>query len=67
MEFSKKSGACLLSRSVLQILYLPCPNKVFGVTDLTEILKESVRAFVAPPVLNPKNPLHANTQVTYFH
>lgn len=57
MEFSKKSGSCLLSRSVLQILYLPCPNKVFGVTDLTEVLKESVKAFVAPPVYKSKTQL----------
>lgn len=63
MEFSKKSGQCLLSRSVLQILYLPCPNKVFGTTDLTEVLKESVKSFIAPPVLLPKNPLMLNPQV----
>lgn len=64
MEFSKKSGPCLLSRSVLQVLYLPENNKVFGVTSLTDVLKESVKAFIAPPVLMPKNPLFNNTQVS---
>lgn len=63
MEFSKKSCSCLLSRSVLQVLYLPVPNKVFGVTNLTDVLKDSVKAFIAPPVLMPKNPLYNNPQV----
>ena len=63
MEFSKKSGPCLLSRSVLQVLYMPENNKVFGVTSLTEVLKESVKVFIAPPVLMPKNPLFNNAQV----
>lgn len=63
MEFSKKSGPCLLSRSVLQIVYLPGNNKVFGVTSLQEVLKESVKSFIAPPVLMPKNPLFNNPQV----
>lgn len=63
MEFSKKSTSCLLSRSVLQVLYLPVPNKVFGHTNLTDVLKDSVKAFIAPPALIPKNPLYTNPQV----
>lgn len=63
MEFSKKSGSCLLSRSVLQLLYLPVPNKVFGIQDLAEVIKESVRLFISPPVLMPKHSLHNNPQV----
>lgn len=63
MEFSKKSGSCLLSRSVLQVLYLPVPNKVFGATNLTDVLKDSLKAFIAPAVLMPKNPLYNNPQV----
>lgn len=67
MEFSKKSGPCLLSRSVLQVLYLPSNNnKVFGVTNLTDVLKESVKSFIAPPVLMPKNPLFNNPQVIFL-
>lgn len=69
MEFSKKSGPCLLSRSVLQVLYLPPGNgkdgrKVFGATSLADVLKESVKLFIAPPVLMPKNPLFNNPQVS---
>ena len=66
MEFSKKQSSCLLSRSVLQVLYLPVPNKVFGVTNLTDVLKDSVKAFIAPPVLMPKNSLYSNPQVRLF-
>ncbi|XP_062550331.1 N-alpha-acetyltransferase 35, NatC auxiliary subunit isoform X2 [Armigeres subalbatus] len=57
MEFSKKFGPCLLSRSILQTLYLPLPNMVFGTKKLTEVLKESAKAFIAPPVLLSDNPL----------
>jgi N-alpha-acetyltransferase 35, NatC auxiliary subunit len=63
MEFSKKSGPCLLSRSVLQMVYLPGSNKVFGVSKFTDVLKESVKSFTAPPVLMPKSPLFSNPQV----
>lgn len=63
IEFSKKSGSCLLSRSVLQVLYLPVPNKVFGITNLSDVLKDSVKAFIAPPALMPKNLLYNNPQV----
>lgn len=47
------------------MLYLPVPSKVFGLTNLTDVLKDSVKAFIAPPVLMPKNPLYNNPQV-YF-
>lgn len=63
MEFSKKSGSCLLSRSVLQVLYLPENNKVFGKTKLSEVLKDSAKIFIAPPVLMPKNPLFNDPEV----
>lgn len=62
MEFSKKSGSCLLSRSVLQVLYLPAPNKVFGTISFTDVLKDSIKSFIAPAVLMPKNPLYNNPQ-----
>lgn len=63
MEFSKKSS-CLLSRSVLQMIYLPASNKVLGASNLSDMLKESVKAFIAPPALMPKNPLYNNQQVS---
>ncbi|XP_058458591.1 N-alpha-acetyltransferase 35, NatC auxiliary subunit isoform X3 [Malaya genurostris] len=60
MDFSKKFGPCLLSRSILQTLYLPSHDMVFGTRKLTEVLKESAKAFIAPPVLLSDNPLSSN-------
>ncbi|XP_065090507.1 N-alpha-acetyltransferase 35, NatC auxiliary subunit isoform X2 [Ochlerotatus camptorhynchus] len=60
MDFSKKFGPCLLSRSILQTLYLPSHDTVFGTKKLTEVLKESAKAFIAPPVLLADNPLASN-------
>jgi N-alpha-acetyltransferase 35, NatC auxiliary subunit len=75
MDFSKKSGSCLLSRSILQNIYfpaLPVTNKVFGVIEMTDLLKESARTFIAPQVLMPKSPLSSNVQAkscvdTFFY
>jgi N-alpha-acetyltransferase 35, NatC auxiliary subunit len=58
MDLSKKSGSCLLSRSILQNIYfpaLPVTNKVFGVIEMTDLLKESARSFISPQVLMPKS------------
>uniref|UniRef100_A0A182N844 Protein MAK10 homolog n=1 Tax=Anopheles dirus TaxID=7168 RepID=A0A182N844_9DIPT len=60
MDFSKKFAPCLLSRSIPQCLYLPVGRMVFGVKPLTEVLKESAKAFIAPPALRPDNPLYSN-------
>jgi N-alpha-acetyltransferase 35, NatC auxiliary subunit len=61
IEFSKKPSSCLLSRSILQVLYLPVPYKVFGVVNLTEVLKDSLKIFISPPALTYK---HNNLQVS---
>lgn len=71
IEFSRTSP-CILSRSMLQILYLPGSNRVFGMHNFTDILKDSARNFSAPPVLLPKNTLLQNHQArecveTFFH
>ncbi|XP_049541353.1 N-alpha-acetyltransferase 35, NatC auxiliary subunit isoform X1 [Anopheles darlingi] len=70
MDFSKKYSPCLLSRSIPQTLYLPVHLKVFGVKPLSEVLKESARAFIAPPVLLPDSQLYNNPYavkcVNYF-
>ncbi|XP_055607947.1 N-alpha-acetyltransferase 35, NatC auxiliary subunit-like [Uranotaenia lowii] len=60
MDFCKKFSPCLLSRSILQTLYFPGHCVVFGTKKLTEVLKESAKAFIAPPVLLPDNPLFTN-------
>uniref|UniRef100_A0A182RW00 Protein MAK10 homolog n=2 Tax=Anopheles funestus TaxID=62324 RepID=A0A182RW00_ANOFN len=60
MDFNKKFTPCLLSRSIPQTLYFPTARMVFGVKPFTEVLKESVKAFIAPPALRPDNPLYNN-------
>ncbi|KAG8181137.1 hypothetical protein JTE90_002497 [Oedothorax gibbosus] len=65
-EFSKTSP-CVLSRSVLQLLYLnqtKCsePGKVLGTVHIGDVLKDAVRTFVRPPILAPKSALMANPQ-----
>ena len=62
IDFSKKSGHCLLSRSVLQILYLGNRRHILRVIPFEEFLKESIKNFIAPPVLMPRNALASNPQ-----
>lgn len=38
-------------RSIVQLLYLPCPGKVLGSLTMVEVLKDSVRSFIRPTVL----------------
>lgn len=58
MDFSKNARPCLLSRSILQVIYFPRPLLRYGTTS--EALRESVRSFISPPVLTPRHPLAAN-------
>lgn len=53
MEFSQTSP-CVLSRSLLQLMFLPPNKKVFGVHNMTDMLRDTVRTFIAPPALMPK-------------
>lgn len=41
----------MLSRSLLQLLYIPLCNRVFGFQPLTEVLQDAARGFIAPPAL----------------
>ncbi|KAK8774138.1 hypothetical protein V5799_011328 [Amblyomma americanum] len=52
-EFSK-TWPCVLSRSVVQLLYLPSPGKVLGNLSMVDVLKDSVRSFIRPPVLSQR-------------
>lgn len=45
---------CVLSRSLLQLLYGPMRFKKPGLDDMMDVMKESVRGFIAPPVLSSK-------------
>ncbi|GBN64156.1 hypothetical protein AVEN_175038-1 [Araneus ventricosus] len=57
-EFSKTSP-CVLSRSVLQLLYLnqaKCsePGKVLGTMHIVDVLRDAIKSFIKPPVLMPR-------------
>ncbi|XP_053405929.1 N-alpha-acetyltransferase 35, NatC auxiliary subunit-like isoform X2 [Mercenaria mercenaria] len=64
-EFSKLSP-CVLTRSILQLTFLPPSRRVFGKHTLTDFLKDSVRAFVMPPALAPKAPIYNNPEVKQY-
>ncbi|KAG7201584.1 hypothetical protein KM043_004329 [Ampulex compressa] len=61
LEFSRQ-GPCILSRSMLQIMYLPVTNRVFGVQNFADVLRDAARNFIAPPSLMPKSTLLQNYQ-----
>lgn len=63
IDFSKRCGPCLLSRSVLQCLYFPQPNMVFGTTPIAEMLRDSAKFFCAPSVLVSKNPSQVGIEI----
>lgn len=64
-EFSK-SSPCVLSRSIVQLLYLTQPNKVLGSQPMVEVLRDAVRTFIKPPALIPRSPLMNNTQAKEY-
>ncbi|KAK0090668.1 hypothetical protein PV325_009411 [Microctonus aethiopoides] len=71
LEFSRQSP-CILSRSMLQIIYIPGDDRVLGMHNFTDVLKEAARNFTAPPALLPKNTLLQNHQArdcveTFFY
>ncbi|XP_043280355.1 N-alpha-acetyltransferase 35, NatC auxiliary subunit [Venturia canescens] len=64
LEFSR-SSPCILSRSMLQIVYLPT-NRVFGTQNFTDVLRDAARNFTAPPALMPKSTLLQNQQAKEY-
>ncbi|EDW32490.1 GL10417 [Drosophila persimilis] len=63
IEYSKKSGQCILSRSVLQSLFTANLRLVHGRMPMKLFLRHSVQAFNSPPVLSPKNSVSADPKV----
>lgn len=61
MEFSK-SLPCVLARSILQLTLLPPNRRIFGTTPVVDALKETIRNFIAPPVLSQRCSLYNNAQ-----
>jgi hypothetical protein len=51
---------------MLQIVYFPTPNRVFGVHNFLDVLKDAARNFIAPPALMPKTILLQNHQAKEF-
>lgn len=47
---------------MLQIVYLPSVNRVFGVHNFIDVLRDAARNFIAPPALLPKSNLLQNPQ-----
>uniref|UniRef100_T1JNY4 Protein MAK10 homolog n=1 Tax=Strigamia maritima TaxID=126957 RepID=T1JNY4_STRMM len=74
-EFSKLSP-CVLSRSLLQLLYLPNTEvnyllvsltiKTFGTELMTDVLRDGARAFISPPVFVQKSRLMLNAQAKEY-
>lgn len=64
-EFSKNSP-CVLSRSILQLLYLSEPGKVLGSIHIVDVLREAIRSFIKPPALLPRSPLMLNSQAKEY-
>ncbi|XP_072050526.1 N-alpha-acetyltransferase 35, NatC auxiliary subunit-like isoform X2 [Amphiura filiformis] len=60
-DFSKQCP-CVLSRSILQLIFLPYANKkVYGIEMLPDVLRDCIRMFVCPPALAAKSPLYNNS------
>uniref|UniRef100_UPI00358DE771 N-alpha-acetyltransferase 35, NatC auxiliary subunit isoform X2 n=1 Tax=Myxine glutinosa TaxID=7769 RepID=UPI00358DE771 len=61
-----EQSPCVLSRSLLQVTFLADNKKVFGVHLLQDMLRESLRAFICPPVLSQKCCLYNNAQAREY-
>ena len=62
-HFSKTTPSCVLSRSILQVLYLPNGCSVYGVIPITDLIRESIKLFIKPPSLCVKSAiLSTNSQ-----
>nr|CAB3264177.1 N-alpha-acetyltransferase 35, NatC auxiliary subunit-like [Phallusia mammillata] len=51
---SSQCNPCVFTRSVLQIVFMADNRKVFGSHLLSDVLKESMRSFNAPPSFSPR-------------
>ncbi|KHN75842.1 N-alpha-acetyltransferase 35, NatC auxiliary subunit [Toxocara canis] len=56
------SGSCVLSRSLLQLVYLPNDDRIMGRTHLSAVIIESLRLFAAPPILDPTCSLSSDSR-----
>lgn len=63
INFSRKSGQCILSRSVLQGLFISNKRLIFGSIEFKDFLWDSVRTFSNPPIMNTRNTLSSNRNI----
>ncbi|XP_054159610.1 N-alpha-acetyltransferase 35, NatC auxiliary subunit-like [Oppia nitens] len=59
-------NSCVLSRSILQVLYLPQPSLVFGTSHLAQVVRDSCKQFIKPPSLCTKSALINNNSTAYL-
>jgi len=59
-----ESGPCVLSRSLLQLLYAPMRFKKPGLEEMINSMKDAVKDFIAPPILTSKIPQQQNKEVS---
>ena len=60
-DFSQNiPSSCVVSRSILQVLYLPQPCLVFGTTHLAQVVRDSCKQFIRPPSLHTKSAIINN-------
>ncbi|CAG0915848.1 unnamed protein product [Notodromas monacha] len=64
-EFSAQSP-CVVSRSVMKLTFLPQGTELFGLHQLTEVLRDACRDFISPPILTNKAFSQAHPEV-YFN
>lgn len=62
-----RSNPCIVSRSVMQILYMPqCNRSSSGTNGCIEALTDAARAFISPPSLSPRSTLLSNPQAKAY-
>ncbi|XP_027198718.2 N-alpha-acetyltransferase 35 [Dermatophagoides pteronyssinus] len=53
---------CIVSRSLLQLFYLPQDDFVFGEREFVNVIKESCKRFIKPPILCGKIQMESETK-----
>ncbi|XP_074657806.1 N-alpha-acetyltransferase 35, NatC auxiliary subunit-like [Tubulanus polymorphus] len=61
-----KTAPCVLSRSILQLVYLSPSRRILGQHLVADVLRDTIRAFIAPPALSPKNNALNGTQAKEY-
>ncbi|KAF7492143.1 N-alpha-acetyltransferase 35, NatC auxiliary subunit [Sarcoptes scabiei] len=60
--FSADQSSCVLSRSLLQLFYLPKSDLVYGKMDFVKVIKDSCKELIKPPSLSGKVNLDIGTK-----